>query len=414
MRLKLSRFSVHLYNVALCLFVFSSLCLYNPEKVSAYVGLSFVVMLLVVGAHLSENEFHIRMTKALKWDFVVYLMFTIYGCLFLASPNWPYNWDFMIFTAVLNIVVYWLFEYYFYSHSYNALKQTLTVSLIATIIYAVLLEKDNLGELGVRFGDSLSGNVNTVGVSLGFLSLIYIFLIVNTKPERKIEKGIDILIMLSVFVFMLLTGSKKSIVFLVIDLILLVSHTKNKALSIFYFIGLGVLFLFLVLSNEYLYSVIGSRVEDMIYSLFGIGSGKPSHSTQDRAGMIADGFRIFLQNPIFGGGEKFYSVASTKYGYYGYSHCNYTEMLCNFGIFGTFIYYTPIFRNLYILISRRNSINLAGLGISLLIAKLITDWMMVSYSDLSVSYMPVMISFLIIDLYNNNRMSLKESDVING
>ena len=414
MRLRLSKFSVDLYNIALCLFVFSSICLYNPEKVSTYIGVSLVVILVVAGANLSENKFYIRINKALEWDFVVYLMFTIYGCLFLAAPEWPYNWDFMLFTAVLNIIVYWMFEHYFYGQSYKELKQILTISLVAIIVYMLILEKDSLGEVGVRLGDSLSGNVNTVGVCLGFLSVIYVYFVVNTKSERKIEKRVDILVMVAVFVLMLLTGSKKSIVFLIIDFVLLVSHSNNKALSFFYFFCLGVLSLYLVLSNEYLYSVIGSRVEDMIYSLFGIGKGKASHSTQDRAGMIAEGFRIFLQKPIFGGGEKYFAMASIKYGYYGYSHCNYTEMLCNFGLFGTLIYYLPILRNLHILISRRNSIKLAKLGISLLVAKLVIDWMMVSYSDLSISCLPVMISFFIIDLDKNDRKGTEASVLVNG
>lgn len=394
--MKVYKTSELLYGSALILFIFTSICLYNPEKISTYIGYSLFTVGIVVFLSLRENSFCFKVTKAFEWDFVVYLMFTIYGCLFLAAPYLPYNWDFMIFTAVMNIIVYGIFEHFLYYSEIEILKKVFSFSFFITVIYMLILEKDELGVLGVRFGDGLSGNVNTVGVCLGFFSIIYVYLITNTRPTKKKEKLFDITTMVVVFALMLFTGSKKSIVFLIIDFVLLASHSKNKALSFFYFFCMGVLFLVLIFTNEYMYSIIGVRIQDMIFSLFGVGSGKASHSTDDRAGMIADGFRIFLQNPIFGGGEKYFAVASKKYGYYGYSHCNYTEMLCNFGLVGTLVYYVPLVRNLCILISRRKRIKYAQLGISLLVSTFLIDWMMVSYSCMSVSYIPAMLSFLII------------------
>ena len=121
-----------------------------------------------------------------------------------------------------------------------------------------------------------------------------------------------------------------------------------------------------------------------------------SHSTDVRKVMIQEGFRFFWYHPIIVGGEKYFVTMTSTI--YGYSHCNYVEILCNAGIIGFVLYFRPLFKNLKKMILFKNvDSSFRQLAITLLIGRLILDWMQVTYSEPCVGYIPMIFSFVYIE-----------------
>ena len=116
--------------------------------------------------------------------------------------------------------------------------------------------------------------------------------------------------------------------------------------------------------------------------------------------MIKEGFVFWMEHPIFGGGEKYFGTRTSTI--YGYSHCNYTELLCNAGIIGFGIYYFPIFSNFFCTIRKKDSI-WAKLVVVFLITRLVLDWMQVTYSEPCVGYIPMLFSFAYITVESKKK-----------
>lgn len=382
------RIHIHIYQISLILLFFANICLYSPTNIRNYILIAGIAITLTCGSALFRTGFVIRIrydTKVVFWLLAVYTLFTIYGVFFLATSRWEYNWDSMIFNLAEGIAfIVIISEFQKQDNSLELLDVPLTVALVLILLYIFHEEGANLGTLGMRLGDNLSGNVNTVGTGLGIISVMYSYIFAEKKKLYQIP------ILIAVFGFMLLTGSKKTIVFLIVDLFLIANKSKNKIQAALIVVILGIVFIYVVFENQYLYSVIGYRIQDMMFQLFGVGPGQLSHSTEDRVGMIREGFRLFLNHPILGGGEKYFAAASSTYGHYGYSHCNYVEMLCNFGVVGTVLFYSQHIGNLYkIFRVRKYKDDLMQVCIAYMITTLMVDWMMVSYSSLSIFYFPI-------------------------
>ncbi len=375
--------------IGLTLLLIGNICFYTEGKLVIYLGLSLIAMLLIFG--------HAFLTKwrqgwpswrpdfALIWLTLLYAMFTVYGTMFLRADT--YNWDLMLFTYASNLALYCSLKHLIRRDWLGEMQIPVILAVMFTIVLLVVSEWDNLSFGGVRLGESLSGNVNTVATSLGILSVFLTCFSVRGK-----RKAASLLVLLLTVFFMLLTGSKMALILLAMDLVLFLLYApkgRTKWLVAGFSASLAVLLIFYV---PLFYNVIGYRVEDMLFQLFGIGPGEGSASTASRLLLLKEGFRFFLHHPLFGGGEKYFaSLTSTGY---GYSHCNYTEMLCNFGLFGTLLFYLPIFFLLGKTFRRKRSAeDLALLSLVLIFSRLLLDWVQVTYSGLCVGYLPLLFAF---------------------
>lgn len=128
--------------------------------------------------------------------------------------------------------------------------------------------------------------------------------------------------------------------------------------------------------------------------IYGTASLEYSYSTEVRDEMIKEAFHFFLNNPIFGNGWNYF-YAHTMYGY-EYSHCNYTELLCSFGILGTLLFYSKYFSNLFVMIKNIHNKfihkDLLVLIFILTVEALLLDWAAVTFSAQCIWYLPVIIA----------------------
>ncbi len=141
-----------------------------------------------------------------------------------------------------------------------------------------------------------------------------------------------------------LTGSRAALiaigVLIVIYLLLdknITKKTRNICIGVFVLLIVA----YILFTNEYLYSIYGSRLEAIFTS-----SVKDA-SRDDRAMYKTLGITMFLQKPILGWGMdnfSYYLKYVTGYSQEVYSHCNYVEILSCYGAIGFVVYYLVYLR----------------------------------------------------------------------
>ena len=388
------------YHISLILILVANTCFYTIDHIQTYEIVCIVGILISIFTCLQKKEVHFLADRGVGYLTVLYFMYTFYGLFFLRKNT--YNWDMLLFTYVQNVCIYIVIRSYLKTG--NLIKE-LSVPVIISLLYIMFymyIENQEMilvAQVETRIGDTMSGNVNSVGRSLGILSFVLTLLYCKYKNPYIFA------IVVPLVVLMLLTGSKKVIIILVLDILTIYVYSRAKVGG-FIKVGLLLAVLFwLVMDNSYFYEVIGKRVEDMFSTFTGSGSGDYSHSTDDREGMLKEAFSLAWDYPLFGGGMNYYSYASKMYGDYGYSHCNYTEMLCNFGLFGFLIYYLPYFSHVrFFWKKRKANWSTFVFATMWLVMALFLGWAMVAFSGICINYLPIITSFaMIADMKERNK-----------
>lgn len=212
---------------------------------------------------------------------------------------------------------------------FNTFCKGCIYSTIILIGYIAVKEMNSIISGGItRIGNSASGNVNTVAMSLCTF-LIVIFYKLTFEKQRNLLP----LFFLSLF-FILLTGSKKGLLGILI-VVLVMSLFRYKWRVYKYIIPIAILLsiIYLINNNEYFYEIIGRRVDDFFKAL---KVSQENGSTGERIGMYRYSWKFFINSPIFGNGYGYFA-ANTPF--HTYSHSNYSEILVSFGLIGFVLYY---------------------------------------------------------------------------
>lgn len=228
--------------------------------------------------------------------------------------------------------------------------------------------------LAGRLGNDGNFNSNRIGLYLTISALCAFYL-----AQEKNKKVFYILFPIFGFVIML-TGSRKAFLMLLIGVALLfylnkVKTISKKVLSIPIVIVILVLGFYLAINVPFLYEILGHRVESMISLLTSSESGL-DYSSKIRSEMIETGKALFVDRPFMGYGIGSYSKLS---GFGVYSHNNYIELLVGLGIIGTVLYYSIIIYIIIKLFKVRNLIDGNPLLVILLLLMVI-DYALVSYN----------------------------------
>lgn len=390
-RLKLFDINV----IAITLIMVAEICFFKVDSIRIYWMLSAGGMLLSFANNFKYFTTIIRKNSLLLWLIPIYIIYFIYGFLFLQKGQ--FNWDTLLYRMVESIALYYASTGILKKRKIDNLILPFIVAGIISAIYLLTLESSLILLGGVRIGDSLSGNVNTVGYNFGLISVLLMWWYCQKHSRIK-------LILLILFsALMLVTGSKKVLIVLVVDIAVLFFYERKRLsgwLKLLVVLAIGLYVLFNV---PYFYEIIGIRIEGMIMTMFGNASSSMySYSTDVRNEMIAEAFKVFSNKPIFGGGwNNFY--ASTNFGY-EYSHCNYTELLCSFGIIGTVFYYSRHVYNIKVALKRlknQECINSTILALALVVVVLFLDWAVVTFSSQCVWYLPIILSSAILNEISN-------------
>jgi len=260
----------------------------------------------------------------------------------LISPSTGAQITYYLLTcSVLCILVLWLSAYYMETiHAILAANIVGSLILVYRIIAAyggiaqVIVLASSKGES--RIG-KLIANENAIGLFLmsGILSC---FLFLFAKKRALLLKLILLLSIGIMAAMVLLSGSRKSLLFLVLGaVVFIIMHYQKysfaKKLAVYLAVILAIIALISVLRTVPVFSTIYMRFELLIKGFL----GEARYATDvTRKYMIATGLEEFWESPLFGRGTgRSYELFGT------YSHNNFVELLMNYGIVGFCLYYIP-------------------------------------------------------------------------
>jgi O-antigen ligase len=387
---KKKRFLHIILHIILFLILFSNSVLRNQEHLKLYIGVALIIGIYAFFRGLLKPS---RISKTVVSSFAVWLLVLFFMYFFYGVVLTKYNHfdaDYFFFMFVVTLVTRLLFIDIHYKTMMEIFIKVCAFASVAVSVYILVNEWSLIISGGTRIGESGSGNVNTVAVYLGIMSIPIIYKVVF---ERKYNYLIPYSLSI---VLMLLTGSKKALLFVVLGPVILLILKNRLRLHKYILPTLTIIVLvFFMFNNEYLYNIIGFRVIDFLGTLgFNIEGAEYSNSTALRLMMYKLGYEAFKSKPIFGGGWFYFSSYS---GLGTYSHSNYMELLVTYGIIGFLIYYSMF---LTVLVRLKRIIRLndyAKLLFSMLLLIFINDFAAVSFSFNILNYQVLALGYLFIE-----------------
>lgn len=214
-----------------------------------------------------------------------------------------------------------------------------TYKWLLPIALIYLVQSIFVGHFDSEMRFSATGAVNQFGISTSY---IYLFALYAAK-EKKGKRWIAYLILGLSLILSLLTGSRKTLVNLVLFtcmVMLFSKYDKNvfKNLGrVLLVLAVAVIAVIIVLKIEFLYNILGNRLVSLL-SYFN-GDVTEDLSALRREYMKADAVSLFLSNPLKGIGLNNFKYIA-RYG--TYAHSNYYELLCCLGVVGAMLYYIPL------------------------------------------------------------------------
>ncbi len=274
-----------------------------------------------------------------KFEFKWYLLFLPLFCAWALIGTIFYSHQFRDWLT-LPLLTITFFVFYYAFKAINDFKRSFLIimcALLAFCVYFLCIYYEDL----LNFADFSSfrlgfyfDNVNAIAgyMSLGFAIALY-FLFCS-------KRNIFYIYLIPLVVFAIIGISTGSRTFLVDILLLVVGALiiRFKDHKVALVISLVCLIVALVvLINLPFLSTMKSRLTAMFSTLFGSGS---EGSTTTRILWQIYGVTLSSGNLIIGYGADGFAIAS---GVGTYTHGNYAEVICDFGIVGFLIYYSFIF-----------------------------------------------------------------------
>ena len=373
--------------VMLFFILFSNSIFRNEQNLKNLITISLVICVCTffVVLHKPSKILKTMTNSFTLWLIVIFAMYFIYGMI-LTSFN-HFDADYFFFMFIMILVTILLFIDIPFSTMMEIFIKVCSFASFAICFYILINEWTLIITGNIRIGESGSGNVNTVAIYLGLMSIPSIY---KVFFERKYSYLIPYIFSI---VIMFLTGSKKSLIFIFFG-VYFFSILRYRLKLYKYILPTSIIlaFIIFIFNNGYLYGILGHRVVDFIGSIgFSLEGAKYSHSTELRIIMYKTGYNAFITKPIFGGGWFYYSSYS---GLGTYSHNNYIELLVTYGMVGFFIYYIMFFALLLRLKNIIKSNNYAKLIFTLIIAILVNDFAAVTFSFNILNYQILALGYI--------------------
>lgn len=300
----------------------------------------------------------------------------------------------LIFLLMLSLVNY--------VDSYEKLRKFIMAFIYSGLIVSMdILINSNFSEL-TRFGEEY-GNVNAVGTGIAISAILCFYIILH---EKKYHYSLFFAIM-TITIF--LTGSRKSIMFVVITMISTlylkarVSYKDKIKFLVISIVAIGALY-YLLFKVPIFYEIIGKRMSSMLS--FVSGEGTIEGSINERALMIKYGFDMFKEKPLIGYGIDNYRILFGRaFGNWTYAHNNYIELMVGTGILGLFAYYLThiiVLKDLFYGVNKSKYKTLYYVFISIIISYVLLSVSLIYYYSKHFSILIALASCIIrFDKYDN-------------
>lgn len=383
-----SVWSKFFYVLIMTAILFSGICLYSLENEIWYISIVLLVSFYTFFYCISNLKHLINAFSSVYtwWIILIFSYYTFYGVMLPVYDE--YNTAYVLFIAVVILNVIILFT----SLNQDATAIFILSAAIASVfacIFIMVNEWSLLLEGGTRIGDSASGNVNTVAMYLGTFSILSIYKVIYEK------KTVYLVFYIFQVIFMMLTGSKKALIFILISLILLLI-LKNRTKLHKYLLPLiiSIASFSILLTTDFFYNIIGQRTLDFLAACgFQIEGASDSNSTTLRLLMYQMGLQAFLQSPLIGNGWFYFSAYS---GLGTYSHNNYIELLVTYGIIGFLAYYSMFTYVLYKISKYMIYNDYAKLYFTLILTSLINDTAAITFCESPRGYLVLFFAYIFV------------------
>lgn len=351
--------------------------LFPQRTIPLYIGLLAVAISSTFKPNFSAGSAY----KAWMGAFLLFIMI---------STLWSINAKLTIYTLTINVFPIFCLMYSLarYIDSYARMVDIFKLIYVAGVISLIYLylfidltmlagNRINLAMTDENLAENW--NANAIGMNLA-LTILFGYLI-SKYSHNKIYWILWIVISLAMMVVIMLSGSRKAILCLIIPFIIYAlfnyrRHFFKALLLIVAAFGL----VWLALNIPFFYDIIGRRIENMVVMLTGNDTGMEDTSRRE---LIFLGLEWFEESPILGYGMNCFRVLSNKVprfmGQNFYAHNNYVELLVGGGIVGFSVYYSYVVVLLRRLFRHKGIYNLYAvicLGIVLFM-----DFAEVSYYD---------------------------------
>lgn len=296
-----------------------------------------ITFLLFFSYLFSEKlKLKIKLTHYKLWVFI--FMIVCFFSFFIASDK--VNALNQLKTMIIFNLVFIILEEKISSR--NSIEKILYFFIFGiTITLVYLLFNFDLNQFQLaQTGHGETGVWNGNDVALKAAVIVPLLLYFLKKEESKIKKSILIGIFLLCIKIILMTGSRKGLIMLMIGISGVITLKNPKKILRNGIIGIILIIIgFLAIMNiSELYELVGWRIEGMVAMISGVG--EMDSSSLLRKTYIDLGKKVFWDSPILGHGiANFALINFQNTGHYTYSHNNFIEILVGLGVIGFISYY---------------------------------------------------------------------------
>lgn len=359
---------------------------------------------LVISCFILSNKFKItaRLNSFKLWA-VIFIVICLFSGVYAIKSTIVF--DVLKTMIIIMLLLFILDEKIKTMEDINKYMTLFIIATIVTLIYLLIFKDMSQFQLAqYGWGDTGNWNGNDIGIKAAVI-------ILPTLYVCKEKKGIIYRIIPLAVIFLsgyvvIITGSRKSIVMLVLSIcaFIIVRKPKRFVRNTVIIIGLIIIAYIAVLEVPYLYKAIGWRVEALTSIITGTGS--VDSSTLLRQSYIDVGVNAFKESPFFGYGVGNFSVINaSSTGHNTYSHNNFIEMLVGVGLFG-FVAYYWIYVHLIVkfvnLIRKKKSNLLTNTLFAIFFIYFVLHYGLVTYTGLLQNFL-ILLLFKSIDISERNR-----------
>ena len=334
-----------------------------------------IINILLIFYIFNFNRFDWINTKTFKFLIVLYL-YLIVSNFFSIEPLLSTSRNF----GFIRFIFLFIFINYFFSQNYKTdkiLKFYLIIMsvVILDVIFESIAGKNILG-YGGNYGDRIVSFFKDEPIVGSFLNAFFLMLIgylhLNYKSFSNLKKLLTVLFSLLFFFSIVLTGERsntiKAFLGFIIFYILNDNYSIKKKIIFFSFLFLSISYIFL--SSDFLKKRYGQQ---MFTQFFAKEEFKVFYDRTLYIQHYYSGFRVFVNNPILGVGNKNYRIETCnrlnksptekkKYLCSTHPHQVYLELLSEHGIVGAIILLSILFylmfRILNIILRSKNYLQL--------------------------------------------------------
>lgn len=301
----------------------------------------FLYMFIIWGVYTILQTMRLRVSAYSKW----YFAFLVYSMgIVLYSPKIEFLKNSQFYLMIVTLVLTYLIVTTIKTESdFKGIAWCYSISSFALVVLLfftgnLVATQDN------RLGGEIVGNANTFAGMIMVAVMFELWLLIYATVNKMFLKCLLVCMLALNMYAMFLSGGRKFIIVPIFYLyvLLIIKRDKKGRRKVFKYTCLILLIMvslyFLMMKIPVFYDIVGYRMQFLINSM--IGKGEIGTSASLRSIMKAAAIKKWLSSPVWGYGFdsfKYYNLSVT--GFSMYSHCNYTELLYNGGVFYFIIYY---------------------------------------------------------------------------